>query len=160
MPTWSGRADARVSDSPVDRCCIVGAGPAGLSMADALKRAGIAWDQFDGNPEVGPRYDDHFVSGLMETNRGLYPLLGLMSHVIAQVITDQLRGHTESRGVSKAFARGRNRDLSGGIRFVGSDRHQDYVDARSYRRCLKGLIRQMGWPSYEPAAWQKELTVQ
>lgn len=55
------------------RVCVVGAGPAGLAMARALKTAGLAFDVFEGNPSVGgiwspdhagsPMYDSaHFIS--------------------------------------------------------------------------------------------------
>ena len=60
-------------DDRSDRYCIIGAGPAGLLAARSLKRAGIAYDQIERNPEVGgiwdignawsPMYDSaHFIS--------------------------------------------------------------------------------------------------
>ncbi|MFE3055297.1 flavin-containing monooxygenase [Nocardia sp. NPDC059239] len=39
------------------RVCIVGAGPAGLSAARALKRLGIAYDQFERHSDVGGIWD-------------------------------------------------------------------------------------------------------
>jgi len=108
-----------------------------------------------GRPELvmrlfHPSQDNLFVIGLVETNMGLYPLLGLMSHVISQVITDQLKGHIESQQSFDAIRQGPRPDLSGGIGFVHSDRHYGYVDARAYRRYLKRLIKRMGWPRYRP----------
>ncbi len=55
------------------KVCVVGAGPAGLAMARALKTAGLAFDVFERNPDVGgiwspdhvgsPMYDSaHFIS--------------------------------------------------------------------------------------------------
>ncbi|KZL05445.1 putative oxidoreductase CzcO [Pseudovibrio axinellae] len=40
-----------------DAVCIAGAGPAGLVMARALQHNGLAWDQFDPNPDVGGLWD-------------------------------------------------------------------------------------------------------
>src|SRR5882672_3281405 len=55
------------------RVCVVGAGPAGIAAARALKAAGLAFDVFEKNPGVGgiwnpghagsPMYDSaHFIS--------------------------------------------------------------------------------------------------
>jgi cation diffusion facilitator CzcD-associated flavoprotein CzcO len=35
------------------RCCIIGAGPAGLFAARALRGVGLAYDQIERNPDVG-----------------------------------------------------------------------------------------------------------
>ncbi|WP_336087380.1 flavin-containing monooxygenase [Nocardia sp. SSK8] len=40
-----------------DRVCIIGAGPAGLSAARALKRLGIPYDQFERHSDVGGIWD-------------------------------------------------------------------------------------------------------
>lgn len=40
-----------------DRVCIVGAGPAGLSLARALKRLGVAYDQYERHTDVGGIWD-------------------------------------------------------------------------------------------------------
>ena len=41
----------------LDRYCIVGAGPAGLLAARSFRRAGIAYEQFEKNPDVGGIWD-------------------------------------------------------------------------------------------------------
>ena len=40
-----------------DRVCIVGAGPAGLSLARALKRLGVPYDQYERHTDVGGIWD-------------------------------------------------------------------------------------------------------
>jgi NADPH-dependent 2,4-dienoyl-CoA reductase/sulfur reductase-like enzyme len=35
------------------RVCVVGSGPAGLAMARALKRVGLAFDVYERNPGIG-----------------------------------------------------------------------------------------------------------
>lgn len=47
-------------DSIVDRSncyCVIGAGPAGLLAARSLKHAGIPYEQFDKNDDVGGIWD-------------------------------------------------------------------------------------------------------
>jgi cation diffusion facilitator CzcD-associated flavoprotein CzcO len=62
-----------------DRYCVVGAGPAGLLAARSLKHAGIPYDQFDRNDDVGgiwdiendwsPMYETaHFISSKTVSN--------------------------------------------------------------------------------------------
>lgn len=62
-----------------DRCCIIGAGPAGLLAARALRLAGIPYDQIEKNPGVGgiwdirndwsPMYESaHFISSKTVSN--------------------------------------------------------------------------------------------
>ncbi|MET0455698.1 MAG: NAD(P)-binding domain-containing protein [Mycobacterium sp.] len=43
--------------APVGRVCIIGAGPAGLSAARALKRLGIPYDQYERHSDVGGIWD-------------------------------------------------------------------------------------------------------
>lgn len=40
-----------------DRVCIIGGGPAGLSLARALKRLGVAYDQYERHSDVGGIWD-------------------------------------------------------------------------------------------------------
>ncbi|MCO4745964.1 MAG: NAD(P)-binding domain-containing protein [Proteobacteria bacterium] len=65
--------------------CIIGAGPAGLLAARALKRAGIAYEQFEKNPDVGgiwdirndgsPMYESaHFISSKQVSHLPGYPM--------------------------------------------------------------------------------------
>lgn len=106
------------------------------------------WDR--GRPRLylqlfHPHHDDLFVVGLIETNRGIFPFLSLMAHVVAMAIRDLSSGN-EAAARLATLRRDDRPDLSGGIRFVDSDRHCGYVDARSYERYLCRLIGRMGWP--------------
>ena len=47
----------RVHDGPPGHVCIIGAGPAGLSAARALKRMGIHYDQYERHSDVGGIWD-------------------------------------------------------------------------------------------------------
>ena len=37
-------------------------------------------------------------------------------------------------------------DLTGGIHFVGSDRHSTYVEINAYRKHMTKVRKQLGWP--------------
>ena len=39
----------------------------------------------------------------------------------------------------------KNPDLSGGIKFINSSRHEGYVDASAIKKEFLKLIKQMGW---------------
>jgi len=69
----------------MSRCCIIGAGPAGLLAARSLKAAGIPYDQLERNPDVGgiwdirnewsPMYESaHFISSKTVSNLPGYPM--------------------------------------------------------------------------------------
>ncbi|WP_059009390.1 flavin-containing monooxygenase [Streptomyces specialis] len=70
-----------------DRVCVVGAGPAGLSTARALKRLGIAYDQYERHTDVGgiwdldnpgtPMYESaHFISSRRVSGFFDFPMPG------------------------------------------------------------------------------------
>ena len=70
---------AAVTRGPEDRVCVVGAGPAGLSLARTLKTLGVAFDVYERNGGVGgiwdqgnpgsPVYDTvHFISSKTQSH--------------------------------------------------------------------------------------------
>ncbi len=80
--------NAQPLDDVIDlshKYCVIGAGPSGLLAARSLKQAGIAYDQFDKNPDVGgiwdisadwsPMYESaHFISSKTVSNLPGYPM--------------------------------------------------------------------------------------
>ena len=63
-----------------DKLLIIGAGPVGLAMADALKRGGIPYDQVDANSGIGGNWHEgvfdttHIVSSKGTTAFADYPM--------------------------------------------------------------------------------------
>ncbi len=88
-----------------------------------------------------PRDERLFIAGMMETNGGAFGFFDEHADLIVRAITAQPAVHARLRALIGAG----NPDLSGGIRFVASDRHAHYVDADAYRAALKRLRRDLGW---------------
>jgi len=70
----------RRTASRTDRLLVIGAGPVGLAMADALKQRGVAFDQVDAGDGVGGLWRDgvyqgvHIVSSKKSTGYTDYPM--------------------------------------------------------------------------------------
>lgn len=102
----------RRTQSKLDRLLVIGAGPIGLAMADALRRRGVAFDQVDANDGVGGNWRHglykgvHIVSSKKATAYADYPM---PDHYPDFPGTEQMRSYLES------FAR--DRGILGGIEF-------------------------------------------
>lgn len=80
----------------------------------------------------------------IETNSGAFKLFDLMGFAIANQIRDQIDGKPQAALMDRMI-REDTPDLTGGIRFVASDRHASYFDSDSWQKHLKGIFRKMGW---------------
>ncbi|MET8978286.1 NAD(P)-binding domain-containing protein [Streptomyces sp. NPDC004539] len=90
-----------------------------------------------------------FGLGFLEVNSSAYTLFDRISQVMAQYLDDQSRRPDRAARFAKLVREDRP-DLSGGIRFVGSDRHAAYVEIRAYRKYLRSLTRRLGWADMSP----------
>ena len=80
----------------------------------------------------------------VETNSGAFKLFDLMAFAAANHLADQQQGTPTAEKMSQMIAADRP-DLSGGIRFVASDRHANYFDSDAWQAYMKRLFRRMGW---------------
>ena len=87
-----------------------------------------------------------YAVGFIETNSGAYQMFDLQGQLIASYIDEHDQDTASARRFSLRIAHDRP-DLSGGLRFVGSPRHQGYVHAPQFRRYLVKLAKQLGWRS-------------
>lgn len=115
-----------------------------------LPRDAFTWR--NGRPELylnlfsrtNPRL---YVMGYLETNGGAYKLFDDAADLIARAIVARATGN--SAEFDRLVATDRP-DLTGGVRHVGSQRHQGYVESASYLRHLKKVRGQLGWPELKP----------
>jgi hypothetical protein len=97
-----------------------------------------------------------FGVSFIETNSGAYPHFDTAAQMIASYLDDQARRPEAARHFAGMIATDRP-DLSGGIRFDHSARHEGYVDAHALGRYREAVFKRMGWqrrhdPAPEPAA--------
>jgi cation diffusion facilitator CzcD-associated flavoprotein CzcO len=98
----------------------------------------------DGRPDFylhtfHPTYDDLFIVGNLQPDSGVWPLMDLQARAVAGYI----RGAAaEAGGVRKlrALKQGPRPDLSGGLRYVPSERHRYEVEHAGFARRLRSVI--------------------
>jgi hypothetical protein len=95
----------------------------------------------DGRPDFylhvfHPTYDDLFILGMIQPDSGVWPLMDLQ----AQAVTSYIRASPGIRKV-RALKQGPRPDLTGGIRYVKSERHRYEVEHSGYARHLRRVIR-------------------
>lgn len=85
-----------------------------------------------------------FGVGFVETNSGAYQHFDASGQLIASYLDDQRRRPERARQFAALIAADRP-DLSGGIKFDKSPRHQGYVDAHALTHYRDGVIKKLGW---------------
>ena len=85
-----------------------------------------------------------FGIGYLETNSSAYKLFDNEAHLIACHLADQLRRPSMAREF-QALIEHDEPDLSGGIRFVQSQRHEVYLEVHALKKYMQRLRRRMGW---------------
>jgi len=86
-----------------------------------------------------------YALGFMETNGGAYKLFDQMADLIARTIVARAKGGADAAAVDKLIATDKP-DLTGGIHFVGSDRHATYVEIAAYRKHMNAIRKRLRWP--------------
>ncbi|HUD50961.1 MAG TPA: NAD(P)/FAD-dependent oxidoreductase, partial [Parvibaculum sp.] len=86
-----------------------------------------------------------YALGFMETNGGAYKLFDQMADLIARTIVARAKGGADAAAVDKLIATDKP-DLTGGIHFVGSDRHATYVEIAAYRKHMNAIRKRLHWP--------------
>lgn len=94
-------------------------------------------------------YRNLFGIGYLETNSSAYKLFDNEAHLIASYLADQDK-RPDKAAQFDALIRHDQPDLSGGIRFVASARHEVYLEVHALKKQLKRLRKVMGWDPIEP----------
>ncbi|MEU9823077.1 flavin-containing monooxygenase [Pseudonocardia alni] len=95
------------------------------------------------------RHRGLFGLGLLETISSAYTLFDDISTVVAGYLHARNADPAAAAHFDRLIAHDRT-PLTGGIRFVDSDRHRGYVDHRTFRRRLTEIRRRLGWPGLTP----------
>lgn len=120
------------------------------------QRMGFARDYFDylgGRPKMYLQVfnRDHrnlFGISQIETNSGAFKMFDQMAFLMANYLRDQTDGKPGAPAMDRRIA-GPAPDLTNGIKFVASDRHQGYVNSDTYKVFLDKLTRKMGWKTLD-----------
>ena len=97
-------------------------------------------------------HENLFAPSFVETNSGAFKLFDVMGFAIAHYVQDQINGHARAEKMA-AMIKTDHPDLTGGIKFVASDRHSSYFDSHAWQSHMKRLFKQIGWtlPTDEPS---------
>ena len=100
---------------------------------------------------------DLFVPGMFETNSGGYHLYDRLNALAVQAIRDMAVGDpsTSARIRDEALA---EVDMRGGIKFVDSPRHEDYVDSPALQKRIGELAKSMGWVDPTGETYKRSVT--
>jgi cation diffusion facilitator CzcD-associated flavoprotein CzcO len=90
------------------------------------------------------KFKNLYAMGFIETNAGAYNLFGKAAKVLAGYLSDQLTNPAQAAAFDKKIM-GKNPDLTGGIKFVKSARHEGYVDASAIKKEFDRILKSMGW---------------
>jgi cation diffusion facilitator CzcD-associated flavoprotein CzcO len=90
----------------------------------------------------------------IEVNSSAYTLFDRVADVVANHL-DDVRVDRERAERFRAIAEVERPDLTGGVHFVASDRHANYVEVRAYRKALRALTRRMRWRALQHGAFER-----
>lgn len=96
-----------------------------------------------------PAQRNLFGAGYLETNSSAYTLFDHVTNLIAQYLDDQVRRPEVAAAFEKMIRTDRP-DLTGGIRFIGSDRMSNYIEVRAFKKYLKRTRKRLGWTDLTP----------
>jgi cation diffusion facilitator CzcD-associated flavoprotein CzcO len=95
----------------------------------------------DGRPDFylhlfHPTHDDLFILGMIQPDSGVWPLMDLQARAVVSYIR-------AGGGAARAIKQEPSPDLSGGIRYLKSERHRYEVEHSTYARRLREMIRRL-----------------
>jgi hypothetical protein len=97
-----------------------------------------------------------FVLGLMESNAAAYQLFDQLADLIARAILAE-RDEGEEAQRFKALIWTDHPNVSGGIRYVRSERHVRYVDFGAFQKQIDRVRQHMGWSRIQPGHYREVL---
>ena len=95
-----------------------------------------------------------FGIGYIETNSSAYKLFDTQAWMIASYLKAQRDG-AASAAQFDALVKTDEPDLSGGLKFIKSARHEVYLEAHALKTYLKSLRKRMGWGEPDATAYDR-----
>lgn len=113
-----------------------------------VDKAAFSWkgDRPDNYLQMFSRVNPQlFGLGFTETNGGIYKLFDGMADLIGQAICAQRDEAAEWAKLQKRM-KAHTPDLTGGVKYIESDRHATYANIDALKAEFKKLRKHMGWP--------------
>ena len=112
------------------------------------------FDWHGGRPKLNltafnPKHSNLFGVGYLETNSSAYTLFDRVSQMVANYLHDQVHRPENARRFERHLLED-NPDLTGGIKFIESDRTKGYIEIHAYKSYIEKLRRKLGWPALAP----------
>ncbi|MGW0044725.1 flavin-containing monooxygenase [Rhodococcus sp. NPDC003348] len=101
-----------------------------------------------------PKRPTLFGVGYLETNSSAYTLFDQVTNLLAHYLHDQQHNPARAAAFDRRIATDRP-DLSGGISFIGTDRHSAYVDSHAFRDHLTRVRAELGWADLTPGMFDR-----
>jgi Flavin-binding monooxygenase-like len=101
-----------------------------------------------------PTQDGLACMGFTEGDGGAYELFDNMSDMIARTAHAAEKDPVLYARLRKRFA-GADVDLSGGTKYVDSDRHSAYVNLHAWQKVQKDIRKEFGWPAMTPTMFDR-----
>lgn len=98
-----------------------------------------------------------FALGFTETNGGIYKLFDGMADLIGHTIVAQRDDPAQWEKLSARIQQ-HTPDLTGGVKYVESDRHATYANIDALKREYKGLRKHMGWQEPQTGYYDRALS--
>lgn len=95
-----------------------------------------------------------FGIGYIETNSSAYKLFDTQAWMIASYLKAQRDGEASAEQFD-ALVKTDEPDLSGGLKFVKSARHEVYLEAHALKTYLKSLRKRMGWGEPDASVYER-----
>lgn len=100
------------------------------------------------------QHQNLFGIGYLETNSSAYKLFDNQAHLISSYLLDQIQRPNHAIAFDRMIQNDQP-DLSGGIRFVQSARHEVYLEVHALKKKFKSLRKQMGWRELQEGDFSK-----
>lgn len=93
------------------------------------------------------KYDDVCCLGLHQTDGGAFDFFALQADMMTNFIRDQ-RDNPKRAARFRELKRTDRPDLSGGVRYVKSSRHETYVKKSTFKKYCAGIMRRFRWRQF------------